>query len=335
MWYKVPSMLLNKLSIFCSNNLNEIKNFIENASGVSMHNAKIIKRPGPAFLWNGMAASLGMFYAASNVSATYDLDPADFIRLVFQIKEVTRITIGGYKIISTPGYGGHIIPEGLPARVDHPEGSKSLSLRIDPAALHGRLNVLTGIDIEGTIKFIQPLKLDAPSVRFMRHTIFDTAHELDTVNSIFHPHILDELNKMVLTRLLLYGRHSHSHLLEIKVSSSRPSRMKTLDEYIRENLQHPLNIEHLASFSGVSIRTLFRQFYQTYDMTPHDYIRDLRLNKAHEMLLKSKDEDSVLGIASLCGFKSFGHFADLYRRRYGELPSVTLKESLETIISRD
>jgi AraC-like DNA-binding protein len=56
-------------------------------------------------------------------------------------------------------------------------------------------------------------------------------------------------------------------------------------------------------------------------MTPTEYLRRTRLERAHRDLLDG--EDSVTGIALRWGFPHLSRFADAYRRQYGVLPSDT------------
>ena len=74
-------------------------------------------------------------------------------------------------------------------------------------------------------------------------------------------------------------------------------------------------------------RTLQKGFNQYFQQTPLEYIRDLRVELVHQTLLNSHENETVTDIVLRHGFQSLGHFSTLYKKRYGCLPSKTLKMS--------
>ena len=83
----------------------------------------------------------------------------------------------------------------------------------------------------------------------------------------------------------------------------------------------------VAEAAGVSVRTLQAGFHEHLDNSPTSYIRDLRLDRAHADLLEGDPYagPQVTDVALRWGFSHFGRFAALYRRRFGERPSETLR----------
>ncbi len=58
-----------------------------------------------------------------------------------------------------------------------------------------------------------------------------------------------------------------------------------------------------------------------------EFLTEQRLQIAQKKLLTPHPEASVSSIALECGFTNLGRFAWIYRKRFGELPSGTLKKS--------
>jgi len=241
---------------------------------------------------------------------------------MFQIDGVSKVQIEEDEIISSSKLGGYIIPEGVLVRDTHPKGFKSLTLRVDPGALRNKLEEITGEVIEGRIQFAGPTSLDKNVINFLRQAVFNTACEIDTIAPRFHKFILNDLNGIVLSRLLLHASHNYSHLLDGRNSHTDPIKTQKIESYIQENPSAALTIQRLAVQGGISERTVLRHFKKMYGTTPHDYIRRVRLDLARKKL-SEKSNESVTDIALSCGFKSFGHFSNIYESRYGELPSVT------------
>lgn len=91
-------------------------------------------------------------------------------------------------------------------------------------------------------------------------------------------------------------------------------------EYIANNLSNPnLSNTLLAKESSVSevyFRKLFKKYYGT---TPKQYILNLRINRAKELL--SDGLSSVGNVADMCGFSSVYHFSRCFRQVTGHKPS--------------
>ncbi len=68
-------------------------------------------------------------------------------------------------------------------------------------------------------------------------------------------------------------------------------------------------------------------FARHLDASPMSYLQRVRLEQAHRDLQVADPAagDTVAAIARRWGFAKPGHFASIYRRRYGVLPSHTLR----------
>jgi transcriptional regulator GlxA family with amidase domain len=66
-------------------------------------------------------------------------------------------------------------------------------------------------------------------------------------------------------------------------------------------------------------------FRQRLDTTPTEYLRRVRLHRAHqELIAGDRSSATVTGIAQRWGFAHTGRFAVLYREVYGQSPHTTL-----------
>ena len=72
-------------------------------------------------------------------------------------------------------------------------------------------------------------------------------------------------------------------------------------------------------------RTLEKHFRRFVGCAPLEFLRIERLDQARRKLLKARPGVSVMEIAADCGLTHFGRFAGVYRDRYGESPSETLR----------
>ncbi len=89
-----------------------------------------------------------------------------------------------------------------------------------------------------------------------------------------------------------------------------------------------LPVVELCRTAGVSERTLRNAFHDVHGVSPTQYLIRLRLEEAHDALLRAGNaRGAVTRAATQCGFLELGRFAAAYRRLFGERPSDTLRST--------
>jgi adenylate cyclase len=96
-------------------------------------------------------------------------------------------------------------------------------------------------------------------------------------------------------------------------------------EWARGHLGEPVGLAALARIGGVPPRTLETHFVRFLGATPMGWLRQARLAQARRALLASGGRSSVSQVAMEAGFGPLGRVAAPYCRRFGELPSETLR----------
>jgi len=127
--------------------------------------------------------------------------------------------------------------------------------------------------------------------------------------------------------ILLKVPNNYSLQLNLKSGLVLPHYIKKAKQYIAQNLNLNISLSTLSQLCGVSARTLQKGFNQYFNQTPVEFIRDQRLARIHEQLKLGATDATVTEIMLSNGIQSFGHFSKLYKKRYGCLPSQTLKMS--------
>ncbi len=107
-----------------------------------------------------------------------------------------------------------------------------------------------------------------------------------------------------------------------------PQTMQICLAYIERNHAQPIRLTALAGVAGVTLRTLQIHFRRQFGCTISDYIRNYRLQQAHQMLSAASAGDTVSAIARFSGFDHLGDFASVFRARYGIRPSEVLRHAL-------
>ena len=128
-----------------------------------------------------------------------------------------------------------------------------------------------------------------------------------------------------------YGRIVASKLLTLldnNIQRGEPQvqahSFEQLVEYIDANLNQDISIVQLMNVARVSERTLYSLFVRHAGLSPKGYVRQRKLERIHAVLQDpASSVRNVTEIALDYGFLHLGRFAESYRQRFGELPSVT------------
>ncbi|QHF21361.1 helix-turn-helix domain-containing protein [Rathayibacter sp. VKM Ac-2762] len=103
-------------------------------------------------------------------------------------------------------------------------------------------------------------------------------------------------------------------------------RLRRAVEFVQANADLPLGVADIADAAGLTVRGVQLAFQRAFGKTPRHYLRDVRLERAHEELSAGSIGSLVVGdVAARWGFISGGRFAQHYATRFGELPSETLR----------
>lgn len=269
---------------------------------------------------------LGVSYCdyASEVSIRFG--EATFVRQLFNIEGVGRYAAGKQSGEITPGSWSPILQARTPLKVDFKPNYRQLVLRIEMEALRRNLDALIGQQLGQQLVFDEtPVR--QPAMEALRLRLFQAAHDYNARGQFFSDLAAAEVERMVIMKFLMCHRHNYTHHLLREPLPVSSTAVKLVEEYIEANWDKPIDIEAMANLSGVSARSLFRQFRKTRSYSPADFVKRVRLDRARHMLEQADPEGSVIQIALKCGFQNAGHFARDYRVAFGELPSATLQRA--------
>lgn len=94
--------------------------------------------------------------------------------------------------------------------------------------------------------------------------------------------------------------------------------------YIQENFRKNISVEELAASIDLSFSYFRRLFHEAYGCSPMQYIMDLRIENARDLLLSG--EVNVTEAALLSGFEDIYYFSTLFKRKTGSTPSQILRK---------
>lgn len=111
--------------------------------------------------------------------------------------------------------------------------------------------------------------------------------------------------------------------LENSVYQEKTIRMNMLDavSYIQEHYRDAdISVEQVAEKFHISVSYFSKLFHEYVGVTFPEFISDLRLEYAREMLLSNPDI-SVKKVAEICGYGGTSYFSAQFKKKYGISPS--------------
>ena len=88
-------------------------------------------------------------------------------------------------------------------------------------------------------------------------------------------------------------------------------------DYLREHFDQPVTLQELAELAQANPFVLLRQFKRDYGVTPHEYLRVHRVNRAREFIRRGL---RLADVAALCGFADQSHLNRQFKRTVGVTP---------------
>jgi len=140
-------------------------------------------------------------------------------------------------------------------------------------------------------------------------------NKLNNVNISKNP----EENKEFL--LDLYAQELVYNLIKIKgiqqvINLKHNHPIYTSIKYIQDNLGQPISINQLANDINMSESNFCNSFKKIVGITPKEYVTNLKLTKAKEML----KHQNVTEVAYGLGYDNISHFITLFKNKYGITP---------------
>jgi AraC-like DNA-binding protein len=228
-------------------------------------------------------------------------------------------------VVTEPSAMGVYLPEGK-ANVPHYSG-RLLAVMIDRQAVENTLAQAIGRPVAAQIDLQPSMQATKQAVRAWISLVSMFTTQLFQPNSILQqPLVAAPFAESLVRGLLLATDHSYRATLESEVITPSPAVIRTAIEVMEAEADNALTVSALAARCCVSVRSLQEGFQRHLATTPMAYLREVRLRRAHQTLLYADPSTvSVASVAYRWGFSNLGRFAAAHTARYGEAPSMTLR----------
>jgi AraC-like DNA-binding protein len=234
---------------------------------------------------------------------------------------------GGAKVLATPRVAAVYAPAGETVLERWPAGARIVCLKLDRRAVDQRLATLLGRAVDGPVAVAPTMWLGDGAGRSFARVARLVASELRNDGGLAgHRLGAAALSDCLVDAFLMAAGHSRRQELDADASADVPRAIRLAVELIEAAPDQPLTTAQLARRVHLSVRSLQRGFAEHLETTPMGYLRDVRLQRASDVLRRATPEETrVATVAAAWGFTHLGRFAAAYRDRFGESPSSTLR----------
>ena len=224
----------------------------------------------------------------------FEVKSRPYAALSFRVNGTGAFEIGNTRLISKPG-DVLFLPANTPYKVEY-SVSESIVVHFEHCNYFEAENVCFENRLEIATRFQRLLEA------------WNGQHSVNQAKSI----IYDILDKM-----------SNDQKTSIGDTS-----VATCVRYIDTHFSDPkIEIETVCGVAFISVSSLQRGFAKYFGMSPKQYLIQLRMNRALELLTENKL--SVKEISFVCGFTDEKYFSRAFKKRYGCSPSQ-LKNNMIT-----
>ena len=141
---------------------------------------------------------------------------------------------------------------------------------------------------------------------------------------------IGNLIHMYHTLQLKYGRNDQLEELveDVKMKSPDEKLLERVMSVINHNLGNAdLSVDKIADEVGISRVHLYRKMKELTGQTPHDFIRNIRMKKAANLLASA--DMNVSEVMYACGFSNAASFSTVFKKMYGMSPREYMNEHHE------
>lgn len=148
-----------------------------------------------------------------------------------------------------------------------------------------------------------------------------TAQSRDLSGSLQH-RLVETFSHLLLESI----PHRYSERMQANKGGPMPNYLRLARDFMHREARSNPSMVTVARAANISVRTLETSFRQHMDVTPHAYLRTLRLKMAREALSDPNDTRPIAEVAADHGFPHAGRFAQYYTQLFGESPSQTRRK---------
>ena len=167
--------------------------------------------------------------------------------------------------------------------------------------------------------------LQKDSIPYIYITSYSSKTTLDKVNETRpHAYIVKPFKPadLIATVSIVLNNYKHRNIDPLRAENSTPDivpfRIRSIVNYINDNLDKKIEIDHLIELSTWKKRHFSRLFFSYLKVSPYQYILSRKIEKAKSIL-----EETTLPINEIAidlGFQSYSNFCNAFKKIVGNTP---------------
>ena len=238
-----------------------------------------------------------------------------------------EVIIDGQAHHLTPFFALVISPGTAYSLVLDPDSPQTI-VRIEQEAMERQLTRLLGRTLAEPIRFAPMSDLTTDAAARWHGALQILSNEVMSPNSLIQQgYGAEPLEELIISTLLYVQESNYSQRLHRAPRAAGRVAVSRSIEYIEQHLAEPISLGDIATHVRMSTRSIQVGFREDLGTTPIAFVRDRRLDAVRATLLAALPEDgiTVTDVATRWGFTHLGNFSMVYRQRFGESPSETLR----------
>ncbi|WP_330208727.1 helix-turn-helix domain-containing protein [Pseudomonas sp. Z13] len=216
-------------------------------------------------------------------------------------------------------------------RAAHSEGTKYTTVYISNIDMFRYLTMLLGKPPKTRIYFTKNF-IGVDQAKFI-HSLIETIFLLSSNQLAPSSEVGTSLKESLVGFIILNVPNNYSKVLHDASYSMTPTphSIKIAVQFMQDSIDPHLTVGQVAVHAGVSVRSLQAGFKRFKKTTPITYLREIRLQKAKNLLMESSAK-SPKEVAGICGFTNYQLFCKYYSATFFEHPSTTAVKCRKIIV---
>jgi AraC family transcriptional regulator len=224
------------------------------------------------------------------------------------------------------------------------EGKKNFSIKQSPVDRKGKI---TNDLIEHNVFYYTPICVECEFLEQISKDIFggkkvplskegcSTSPRLHSIIKMFihesrnrrpgYELVLQSLSTQLVVQLLREATDNNDCYNEETLEQDRKNIRRAID-FLQAHYRDQFTLEQIARSANYSPYHFIRVFKGETGKTPFEYLLELKIEKAKEMLLSQST--AVSETCFYCGFNNLSHFTAVFKKKVGMTPSEYRKQAI-------
>lgn len=247
--------------------------------------------------------------------------PQDLYILYLPVAGKIEESINGGEVLASSPHCAHLFSPDQWLKGYLSSRGQGLSVCLPKSLVVAECEKLVAKPLGKKLEFSVPLNLHSVQGKSLRDLVWflwNQGHQQSV--------LLPQLEGVLVSGLLENHLYSYSGDLRSSDQLMGNHQLQRAKDFILANLDNPITVGDIAQAVETSARSLQRTFARYCGCTPKQFLTNARLDALRQDLLQDVSPQTITPLMCKYQFSSWGRVSKLYRQRFGELPSQTLRQ---------